>query len=160
MTLKQKIDKILADNDLGINSATELEDFIGAGQGSITTPIRESKSLGPKITRLLHEKVGVNKKFVQTGELPVFVGVPTKSGVDIQVQKESFYKELIEDNEEYNLIPRAILHDYKIVPEKIIDMIYRDKEEIKQALISKYEVIIDGLKEENERLRARAGDPS
>jgi transcriptional regulator with XRE-family HTH domain len=72
--------------------------------------------------------------------------------------KESFYRDLIENNQEYSLIPRAVLTDYKIVPEKIIDMIYSDKEELKNALISKYEMIISNMEREVNNLRSRLGE--
>lgn len=48
--------------------------------------------------------------------------------------KETFYQELIERNEEYSLIPRAVLKDYKIVPDKIIDVIIASGENEKKAI--------------------------
>jgi transcriptional regulator with XRE-family HTH domain len=68
----------------------------------------------------------------------------------IMTQRETFYIDLIEKNEEYNLIPRAVLKDYKIVPDKIIDVIIQSNENEKKALVeglnSKYELMIQGYK--------------
>jgi transcriptional regulator with XRE-family HTH domain len=53
--------------------------------------------------------------------------------------KETFYTELIEKNEEYALVPKSILRDYKIVPDKIMDIIIRSNEGERDALIAKYD---------------------
>jgi transcriptional regulator with XRE-family HTH domain len=66
--------------------------------------------------------------------------------------KETFYRHLIEENPEYSLLPKVILRDYKMIPEKIIDMIYQNNGDLKAALIDKYERIIKDLEEENDRL--------
>lgn len=79
--------------------------------------------------------------------------------------KETFYKNLIEGNEEYSLIPRAVLKDYKIVPDKIIDVIIdsnrNEKHAItqsfqdqKDALINKHEQVIIGYEAKIKRLEA------
>lgn len=85
--------------------------------------------------------------------------------------KETFYRDLIEKNDEYSILPRAVLKDYKIVPDKIIDVIItsneneknalkRSMESEKEALIKDYERVIQGqenkiarLEKENEDLR-------
>lgn len=68
--------------------------------------------------------------------------------------KETFYADLIEKNEIYALIPKAVLSDYKIVPDKIMDIIIRSNEGEKEALIAKYEVIIRGLEIKSAQLEA------
>lgn len=79
--------------------------------------------------------------------------------------RETFYAELIEKNEVYTLMPRAVLTDYKIVPDKIMDIITKsnegEKEAIitryeveKEALIAKYDLIVDGHKSKSARLEA------
>lgn len=64
--------------------------------------------------------------------------------------KETFYSELIEQNEEYSLIPRAVLKDYKIVPDKIIDVIIASNENEKRALERSKDMEIDGLNKKHE----------
>ena len=77
-------------------------------------------------------------------------------------QRETFYQDLIENNDEYSILPRAVLKDYKIVPDKIIDVIISSNENEKRALKEskemeieslnkKYELIIEGL--ENKVIR-------
>jgi hypothetical protein len=160
MTLKEKIHKILKHNDLGISTPSALETFIGASQGAITTPMREGGNLGPALTKKLHEKARVNPEWWETGKGEIFFSRSVTKSNDMTVTgvKESFYKELIEENEEYSLIPRAILKDYKIVPEKIINMIYQDKEELKNALVAKYEMIISGQDQLIRDLRSKLGE--
>lgn len=66
--------------------------------------------------------------------------------------KETFYRELIEDNENYSLIPKAILSDYKIVPEKLLDMITQSKDELNGELKEKHKLIIQGYENRINRL--------
>ncbi len=74
--------------------------------------------------------------------------------------KETFYQDLIENNTEYSLLPKAILRDYKIVPDKLLDIITESKDQVNRELQKKqdllievYESKIDKLKRENEDLR-------
>lgn len=83
--------------------------------------------------------------------------------------KETFYTDLIENNEEYSLLPRAVLKDYKIVPDKIIDVIISSNENEKKALresmetakeslIKDYELLIKGLENKVDRLEKENED--
>jgi hypothetical protein len=157
MNLKDKIKNIVKHNELGISSPSALETFIGVSQGAITTPARLGEELGPIVTKKLYEKARVNPEWFETGRGEIFLKQPTKTNEEGLV-RESFYKDLIESNEEYSLIPRAILKDYKIVPEKIINMIYQDKEELKNALVAKYEMIISGQDQLIRDLRSKLGE--
>jgi transcriptional regulator with XRE-family HTH domain len=87
--------------------------------------------------------------------------------------KETFFEDLIERNDTYFIAPRAIFTDYKIVPDKIIDVIISSNENEKKALekskdleiaslVKKYELIIEGqdhkikrLEKENEDLKSK-----
>lgn len=66
--------------------------------------------------------------------------------------RETFYQELIENNEDYSIIPKAILRDYKIVPERILDMITRSKDDVSKLLEEKHLLIIKGYESQIERL--------
>ena len=59
---------------------------------------------------------------------------------------------MIEDNENYSLIPKAILSDYKIVPEKLLDMITQSKDELNGELKEKHKLIIQGYENRINRL--------
>lgn len=73
------------------------------------------------------------------------------------VARETFYRDLIEDNEEYSLLPKALLKDYKIVPEKLIERINQTNDELKEALVAKYELIIADQDREIQELRSKLG---
>lgn len=83
--------------------------------------------------------------------------------------KETFYQYLIEESEEYSLIPRAVFRDYKIVPDKIIDVIIASHENEKKALIDqkgqeieslndKHDLVVKGLENKIERLEKENKD--
>lgn len=63
--------------------------------------------------------------------------------------KETFYTDLIENNKEYSLLPRAVLRDYKIVPDKIIDVIIKSGENERTALQRSMDLEIESLNEKN-----------
>src|SRR5688500_10978799 len=74
--------------------------------------------------------------------------------------RETFYKDLIENNDEYSIVPKAILRDYKIVPDKLLDIITQAKDQVnielkekQEYLIEVYESRIKKLEEEKEDLR-------
>lgn len=114
----------------------------------------------------------VNREWWKTGEGSVFntsVQKPSNNNGNGMTTKETFYSDLIEGNEEYSLIPRAVLKDYKIVPDKIIDVIIasneneknalkRSMESEKEALIKEYERVIQGLENKVVRLEQEKED--
>lgn len=83
--------------------------------------------------------------------------------------RETFYTDLMEKNEHYSIIPTAVLKDYKIVPDKIIDVIISSNENEKKALreskdmeieslMKKYELIIEGLENKTKRLEGEKAE--
>lgn len=77
-----------------------------------------------------------------------------------KASKETFYRDLIENNQEYSLLPKAVLRDYKIVPDKLLDIITTAKDEVNKELRQKQDIIIESyenrikkLEEEKEDLR-------
>lgn len=98
----------------------------------------------------------ISKEWWKTGNGDIFLPKAQMARIN-GFEKETFYKNLIEDNEDYSLIPRAVLRDYKIVPDKIIDVILESNkneknaiaksfEDEKDSLINRHELIITGLK--------------
>jgi hypothetical protein len=63
-------------------------------------------------------------------------------GIPLEDAKETFYRDLIENNQEYSLLPKAVLRDYKIVPDKLLDIITTAKDEVNSELKKKQEYII------------------
>lgn len=104
----------------------------------------------------------ISKEWWETGEGQIIL---PKAELARTIDKETFYKNLIEDNNDYSLIPRAVLRDYKIVPDKIIDVIIESNrnekkaitksfEDEKDTLIIKHELVIAGLKNKIKELEA------
>jgi hypothetical protein len=153
MEFREKIDNILAIKKITV---TKLSQISGIGD-TLQKAYRDNREMSRTLTERFLHKMGINSTWWYAREGEIFLSDVAKPA-ELGMRKESFYRELIEDNEEYSLIPRAVLKEYKIVPEKIIDMIYSDKEELKNALISKYEMIISNMEREVNHLRSRLGE--
>lgn len=67
MTFKEKINKILSTNTLGIDSITELEQKIGAGSGSVLKYYNQNKAPGGKTVRKITEGLGINRDWWANG---------------------------------------------------------------------------------------------
>lgn len=139
---------------------------IDAGLANGTVDTWDEKSIDfstDKVEKFLNYH-RINKDWWRSGEGEIFVPKAELVRTNGEV-KETFYKNLIEGNEEYSLIPRAVLKDYKIVPDKIIDVIIDSNRNEKQAitqsfqdqkdiLINKHESIITGYEAKIKRLEA------
>lgn len=66
--------------------------------------------------------------------------------------RETFYTELIENNQEYSLLPKAILRDYKMIPDKLIDLITQSKDEVNRGLLEKNELLVMGYEARLQKL--------
>lgn len=173
MNIHDKFSTILKTNKLGIKSIHGLEKYCKVGIGSVSKFLNadEEPSLGT--IKKIQEVLSINTEWWETGKGDIYLRNGThdynqsdNKQKQLMTPRETFYIDLIEKNEEYNLIPRAVLKDYKIVPDKIIDVIIQSNENEKKALIeglnSKYELIIQGYKNkvadlENELNRLRGG---
>lgn len=176
MTFKEKIDSILKYNSLEINSVSALEDAVTAGRGAINDFYKDNREPGRKTLKKIKSLKGLNTDWYDTG-----IGLPfDENHTSVQETsnnkkngamnaRETFYEELMEKNKDYFVAPRAIFTDYKIVPDKIIDVIIQSTEEAKKALekqkdleieslIIKHETIIKGLNIEIEKLRGDNDD--
>lgn len=146
----------LSGNQLGMN----------AGLGNATVDRWTDKHLD--ISKPLVEKFlsyhKINPEWWQTGKGEVlikngtYVDIPKHNDRNGMTVRETFYTDLIENNTEYSLLPRAVFKDYKIVPERILDVIIRSADSEKQALIEKHELIIEGLKNKIKRLESEKED--
>lgn len=169
MSFREKIDNILKNNKLHINSVYALEAYVGASPGAISKPLNKGEEPGLGTIKKIREGLpGLNQDWWDTGKGDIFLVNVThgeKAG-DNKLNghaRETFYTDLIENNVEYSLLPRAVLKDYKIVPDKIIDVIISSNENEKKAikesmeaakesLIKDYEQLIKGLENKVDRL--------
>ena len=73
MKFSEKIDKILKTNKLGVNTPSGLEEFIGAGRGSISTPYREGSQPGTKTQKKIVEKMRISQDWWDTGRGEIYL---------------------------------------------------------------------------------------
>lgn len=89
---------------------------------------------------------------------------PNNNQNGMATSKETWYTELIENEEgQYSLIPRAILKDYKIMPDKVMDVLIKANESEKVAieknqslekeiLKNRYKELVEALEKKVKRL--------
>lgn len=147
-------------------SVKELSDKIGINPQSIYDWEKEKYEPVKENLESLARILGVQVKTFYDENSTDGNNPSNNKGNQLMTPRETFYTDLIEKNDEYNLIPRAVLKDYKIVPDKIIDVIIQSNENEKKALVeglnSKYELMIQGYKNkiadlESELKRLRNG---
>lgn len=68
--------------------------------------------------------------------------------------RETFYEELMEKNKDYFVAPRSIFTDYKIVPDKIIDVIIQSNANEIKAMKEAKDLEMKGLIKDQESLIA------
>lgn len=139
----------------------ELEDMGGIGNATLKSWKDKPIDFSTNVVSSFKQKLKINNQWWETGKGEVFINDPSIDSTlentthdkqtDMDV-KETFYRDLIENNDEYSILPRAVLKDYKIVPDKIIDVIIASNENEKKALEKSKDLEIVGLNERYERL--------
>lgn len=149
-------------------SVTELEENAGIGNGTLKTWKEKSIDFSSNVVKTFITNVGVNPNWWKTGEGEPFitsVQIPSDNHVKMKSAKETFYEEFFEQNKDYFVAPRAIFTDYKIVPDRILNVIIESKENEKKALedahkilIRDYERIIEGYENKIARMEKEKED--
>lgn len=170
MSFKEKIDKILEVNQLGINSVSAFEDKIGAGRGAVNEFYNEDREPGRKTLKKIMTFPGLNPTWYNTGEGPIFVKNGTYVKTPMENPKnekvhEEVYRDLVESNSEYRLVPKVILDRYEILSqrelesrERVLSAMLDQAKEIsatKQLLLDEKDKLIVALEEEIYELRAK-----
>jgi hypothetical protein len=171
MSFRKKIDMLLEAKKLERLSINKIEQAL-AVDGTIyknhkaDTYPTESK-LVSEIIRIYNIRQEWWDKEWETGSNNIFnTSVPKSTGSKQNGElssKETFYEDLMERNKDYFVAPRAIFTDYKIVPDKIIDVIIQSNANERKALQDaktmeidslekKYEMLIEGLENKVDRL--------
>jgi hypothetical protein len=166
MLFREKIDKILKDNKLGINTVYGLEAFIGASPGSISKPLNKGDTPGLGTIKKIREGLpGLNPEWWEDGKGDVFekngtyVEIPTSMNKSEEPSKrmpaDEVLRQLIKGDSEYILINKElILEKYRLVSLEEIeeqkkesqrkhDEILRDLEERKNQIHGLYRIIQD-----------------
>jgi hypothetical protein len=168
-SFKDKIDKVQAVSGL---SPTAMEEKCHLGKGTISKNYTSNTEMSASSTKIFLRGMEIREEWWKTGEGDILIKKPTQvqqselSNDQIQDLKGKFWLEFMERNEEYSAIPKAVLKDYKIVPDKILDVIISSNENEKKALekskdleieslIRKYELIIDGLNNKIDELKGQ-----
>jgi hypothetical protein len=130
MTFKEKIDKILRDNKLGINSPTGLEEKVGASVGAINKYYKKNQEPGEGTIKKILDFPGLNKEWWDTGQGPVFLTEPAENPTDdaseatilkSPLHVDKVYKDLVEGNSEYSLIPKTVMAgEYRLILDRDI----------------------------------------
>lgn len=122
MTFKEKIDKILSTNTLGINSVSALEDFVKAGRGAINDFYKDNREPGRKTLKKIKSLPGLNTEWYDTGKGEVFTGKSTY--VDLLIEKKDpDYSRISEDNKATDELLLYLLNRLKKYEEKYGDNI-------------------------------------
>lgn len=155
MTFAQKIDKILLTNTLGISSIMALENFCGIGRGTVSSLYSGDTKNGIKTEKKIIEKLRINPEWWNNSVEPIYMtGEKTKepSGAGAAAIPESIYRDLVESNSEYRLVPKTILQEeYRIVLKSEMD----SKDKLVHEVIESKNHLIDQLKIEIKNLELR-----
>lgn len=88
MKFKEKIDKILLVNKLGINSISALEDEVGAGRGAINGFYNDNKEPGRKTLKRIMTLKNLNPNWYNDGKGHVFLSESDVEDVDNEDNKK------------------------------------------------------------------------
>lgn len=124
MTFEEKIDKLLETNTLGVGSVHALEKKCKVGIGTIAKPLKKGDSPGIEIVKKIKEVLGVNDAWWDSGEEPIYkknidsiLVNDNPEEVNSDKSPESIYRDLVEANSDYRLVPKTILDgEYRVVP--------------------------------------------
>lgn len=140
MTFKEKIDKILENNTLGISSVHGLEKHLSLGVGAITKKYSKNEAPGPEVIKKIKDGLRINNKWWDNNEGDIFIDQP-----DSESKIPEIYRNLLEAKTEYTLIPRRVLQEeYRIVLKSEID----SKEKLLYEVIDAKNNLIEQLKKE------------
>lgn len=167
MTPAEKYRKVL---EIRKKKTYKAEDECGFGRNTLANAIKENREMSEEYHNKFMTHYEVNPDWWNSGKGEIlikngtYVEIPKHNNGNAMTARETFYTDLIEGNEEYSILPRAVLKDYKIVPDKIIDVIIQSTDEARKALekakdleidslVAKHETIIKGLNIEIEKLK-------
>lgn len=126
MTFREKIDKIVKLNKLGIDSPSALEVRVGASVGAITKYYRKNEEPGAGTIKKILQLPGLNRTWWETGIGEVFA-VDGSSGHNFLVEESPLrqhevdyvYKELYDkflgEDSDYIVINKELLKTHRLV---------------------------------------------
>jgi hypothetical protein len=171
--LENKFSKVLA-----ISGKKKMGDFAmecRISPGTLSKALERS-SLSDDIVDKIYDRFKVRKGYWEDGKEPILDKNPTpaiKSTDNNEMAQDTIYKDLVEANTDYRLVPKIILDQYHIVPKQeaedrreMLTIITKAKDDLiaksdviinkYETLVSKYEADIDELEATVEKYRAEA----
>lgn len=136
MTFKEKIDRILEANELGINSISAFEDKIEAGRGAINDFYKENREPGRITLKRIKSFPDLNWEWWETGKGEIFLtSVPnTTDNKKNSYLREGVYQTIVEGHTEYVLIPRTVLNETQLVSTEQINKTWAELAEKNKEL--------------------------
>lgn len=145
MDFRAKIDNVLKAKGFKLWKLAEVSGL----DSTLEKAYKENREMREGKTDEFLQKLGITKKWWDTGEEPMFNIDPEK--IALPEVQESVYRDLIEKNTEYRLIPKTILdEEYRIILKSEIDL---NQQMLKDLLDAKNELIKE-LKQEIAVLRS------
>lgn len=139
------ISKVLSIKSLKLKDQNDLAIKCGILPNTLTVAINRDK-LSSDVVQKIHDKLHVSKEFLREGKGPIMDDDPTA----VTEVPENIYRDLVESNSDYRLVPKTILdEEYRIVlksqleqEKRILDILL----EAKDKLISQLESEINQLR--------------
>lgn len=170
MTIQDKFDTILKTNRLGIKSIFGLEKFSGVGVGSVSKFLNKGESPTIGTIKTIQDALRINPEWWDSGNGSIYLENGT--GMDKSNDNKGnggtpseLYRDLVESNSEYRLVPKVILDRYEILSqrelesrERVLSAMLDQAKEIsatKQLLLDEKDKLIVALEEEIYELRVK-----
>lgn len=155
MDFSEKISTILKTNTLQLVTKEDLAEYCGFHRDTIRKAIDRKSELKDKYLRIFQDKLRINPQWWDTGKGDIYVSKPTQdlkpNGNKEKMAPEEIYRNLVESNSEYRLIPKIILDQYEIIPKRELE----ERAEIVRIAIAAKNDVIAELKKEISDLRAK-----
>lgn len=171
MPIDSALQQVLVDYLKGIGvSQRKFADATGVSETTFGTYSRMTSAMGVDLLdKILTTYPGARTELIR------YLGGNTEENhtgdnkslrkAEIMDKINTVYRDLVEANTEYRLVPKKILDDYDMLPKKelenrnkMMEIVTQAMDEAKDALIEKYEIVIAGLKQRIERLEKENED--
>jgi len=127
-------------------SVSKLESDGGVGNGTLKTWKDENVDYSTNTVETFLKNLRINRHWWMTGEGDIFAKDESNSSLD----KDAIYRDLVESNSDYRLVPKTILdEEYRIVLKSQIER----EEKVLEILLEAKDKLISRLENEIAELR-------
>lgn len=154
MDASEIINKILKIKELKLIDENDLAMKCQIIPNTLKVAIGRNK-LSPEIVKKLHDNLGIHQEFLKTGEGPVMDENWTGQ-IDDGLNPDKMYRDLVESNTDYRLVPKTILdEEYRIVLKTESDRSHYYIEELLKSKSDEIKSKSDEIRKTNELLDAQ-----